>query len=429
MNRRRSSPSEPVLERAALVHLATKSARSTDADLILDELAGLARAAGATVVLRLTQERRSPDPATFIGKGKAESLAAACSEVGADLVIVDNELSPAQTRNLEAAVGRRVIDRTALILDIFARRARTREGRLQVERAQLEYLLPRLAGSSEALSRLGGGIGTRGPGETKLETDRRRIRERLSKLKAEIAEVGKRRQSLRARRQRRDVPTVAIVGYTNAGKSTLFNLLTGAEADASHALFVTLDPLVRRLVLPDARQIMLSDTVGFIDRLPHQLVAAFRATLEEVAAADLLLHVVDASEPDRQRRIDAVASVLADVGAAAIPTRMVFNKIDKLDAQELEGLRAAWPDAVFVSARKPAGKSAVQRAIVHGLDMDVEPIRVDLDPRLTEDRALMEDLYRHARVIRHDTVDGRATIDALVPRKLLARFRRAKVPA
>lgn len=429
MNRHRSSPSEPVLERAALVHLATKTRGAIDAELILDELAGLAEAAGATVAFRMVQERRSPDSATYIGKGKVEALAAACSEVGADLVIVDNELSPAQARNLEKAVGRRVIDRTALILDIFARRARTREGRLQVELAQLEYALPRLAGSSDALSRLGGGIGTRGPGETKLETDRRRIRDRLSKLKREIAEVGKRRRSLRLRRERQDVPTVAIVGYTNAGKSTLFNLLTGADAVASHALFVTLDPLVRRLVLPDARQILLSDTVGFIDRLPHQLVAAFRATLEEVAAADLLLHVVDAAAPDRQRRIDAVAAVLDEVDAEAVPTTMVFNKIDLLEAGELAALRAARPEAVFVSARERSGQASVEQAIVRGLDMEVDQVRLSLDPARREDRDLLADVYRHARVIGHDTTDGRVMIDALVPRRLLGRFRRAKVPA
>ena len=317
MNTRREGSRAASRERAALVSLITRASRSVDPDVSVEELAGLARAAGAEVVLRVSQDRPGADPATFIGRGKAQMLALAADEADVDLVIVDQELTPAQARNLQEIVGRRVVDRTQLILDIFARRARTKEGQLQVELAQLQYLLPRLAGSSTALSRLGGGIGTRGPGETKLETDRRRLRDRISALKADIAVVAKRRGYLRARRRRTDVPTVALVGYTNAGKTTLFNALTGATAVASHALFVTLDPLVRRVKLTDARQVLVSDTVGFIDRLPHQLVAAFRATLEEVAAADLLLHVIDASAPDRDRQMAAVHSVLEDVGAAA----------------------------------------------------------------------------------------------------------------
>ena len=325
MTSRGSAARRPPVERAALVSLVTRRSRSTDSESHLDELAGLATAAGASVVLRATQERPTADPATLIGSGKAEQLARACDESRVDLIIVDNELTPGQARNLEKVCSRRVIDRTELILDIFAQRARTHEGQLQVELAQLQYLLPRLAGSSEALSRLGGGIGTRGPGETKLETDRRRIRHRISVLKADIAQVGRRRRYLRARRKRTDVPTVALVGYTNAGKTTLFNLLTGADAVASNALFVTLDPLVRKLRIGDARQILISDTVGFIDRLPHQLVAAFRATLEEVAAADLLVHVIDASAEDRGRRESAVHAVLAEVDAARVPMLDVFK--------------------------------------------------------------------------------------------------------
>ena len=262
---------------------------------------------------------RVPDPATFLGSGKVLNLAAACAEVDADIVIFDNELSPAQLRNLEEALDRKVLDRTQLILDIFASRARTREGKLQVELAQLKYVMPRLAGSGTALSRLGGGIGTRGPGETKLETDRRRIRYRISMLSKDIEAVRTRRGQLRERRQKAAVPTVALVGYTNAGKTTLFNLLTGDSAVASDALFVTLDPLVRKVKLPDRRELLVSDTVGFIERLPTSLVAAFRATLEEVAAADLLLHVIDASSVDRDRHIAAVRSVLAEVGAERVP--------------------------------------------------------------------------------------------------------------
>ena len=296
-------------ERAALVGLFSGSSRQFDPEHSLDELAGLATAAGADVVLRVLQERHKPDPATFLGSGKIKSLAAACDEARVDVVVFDNELSPAQLRNIEEAVGVKVLDRTQLILDIFANRAKTREGKLQVELAQLKYLLPRLIGSA-ALSRLGGGIGTRGPGETKLETDRRRIRHRVSILSGEIDTVRRRRSQLRERRHKTAVPTVALVGYTNAGKTTLFNTLTGDDAVASDALFVTLDPLVRKVKLPDRRELLVSDTVGFIERLPHSLVAAFRATLEEVAAADLLIHVIDASDPSRERHMEAVRSVL-----------------------------------------------------------------------------------------------------------------------
>src|SRR4026209_2358977 len=309
-------PHPPTTERAALVGLVTSALRRVDADQSLDELAGLAQAAGATVTLRMLQERPKPDPATFIGAGKVASLAAACAEADIDVVIFDNELSPAQLGQLEERLDRKVIDRTQLILDIFARRARTREGKWQVELAQLKYLLPRLVGSSTALSRLGGGIGTRGPGETKLETDRRRIRARLpsthresdaggqgasepkvetvrrrirvriQSIQREIDQVRQRRAQLRERRHKQSVPTVALVGYTNAGKTTLFNRLTDETAVASNALFGTLDPLVRRVRLPVNRELLVSDTVGFIDRLPHALVAAFCATLAGGAEDD-----------------------------------------------------------------------------------------------------------------------------------------------
>jgi GTP-binding protein HflX len=417
-------PPAPVLERAALVGLVTRASSQTDPELLLEELAGLASAAGATVVLRAMQERPTPDPSTLIGPGKAEQLAKACDETGASLVIVDNDLSPAQSRNLEKIVGRRVIDRTQLILDIFARRARTRDGKLQVELAQLQYLMPRLVGSSEALSRLGGGIGTRGPGETKLETDRRRIRHRIAGLKREIAEVGRRRGHLRARRTRRDVPTVALVGYTNAGKTTLFNVLTGGDAVVSDALFVTLDPLVRKVKLPDSRQILLSDTVGFIDRLPHQLVAAFHATLEEVAAANLLLHVADASAPDRERRDTAVRSVLADVGAGEVPTLVVFNKCDLLSSDELQRLKSMYPAAVFVSALHARGSAELLDIVASRLAMDTQLITVTFNPDSNEHRRAIAELYRHARVISHVADDERVQIEAEVPRRLVERFTR-----
>src|SRR4051794_6515867 len=281
---RSSTPTRAIgrSERAALVGLIAGNARRLDAERSLDELAGLAQAAGAEVVLRVLQERPKPDPSTFLGAGKVKTLAASCAEMNIDVVIFDNELTPAQLRQIEEEVGRKIVDRTQLILDIFARRARTREGKLQVELAQLKYLLPRLVGAGAALSRLGGGIGTRGPGETKLETDRRRIRDRIHAISSDIEQVRQRRSQLRERRKKAAVPTVALVGYTNAGKTTLFNRLTRSEATASDALFVTLDPLLRQVRLPDSRELLVSDTVGFIDRLPHALVAAFRATLEEV---------------------------------------------------------------------------------------------------------------------------------------------------
>jgi GTP-binding protein HflX len=429
MKARRAVSNEPPLERAALISLVTRAARHRDPDIVLDELAGLAEAAGATVVLRAVQDRPSPDPATLIGRGKAESLAVACESAGVNLVIVDNILTPAQARNLEKVIGRRVIDRTELILDIFARRARTRDGQLQVELAQLEYALPRLAGSSDALSRLGGGIGTRGPGETKLETDRRRIRHRISVLKKDIGEVGRRRGYLRARRHRADVPTVALVGYTNAGKTTLFNRLTGETAATSDALFVTLDPLVRRVKLTDARQILLSDTVGFIDRLPHQLVAAFHATLEEVIGADLLLHVMDAAAGDRDRRAAAVQAVLVEIGAAHVPMIEVFNKIDLVEPREVRRLEEGHPRAVMISARQGTGRAELVDAIAGRLAMDAERMHLALDGDREADQRLVSDLYRHARVVSHITTGPRVLIEADVPRRLMDRFLRVRVPA
>jgi GTPase len=408
--------------RVAIVRVTTNATRHVDPDAALEELAGLAEAAGAEVAATVTQDRPTPDPATLLGHGKVEELARTVEALEIDLVVVDNELSPGQTRNLEKVIARRVIDRTALILDIFALRARTREGQLQVELAQLKYLLPRLAGSSEALSRLGGGIGTRGPGETKLETDRRRLRARISALESEIAVVRRRRGYLRARRRRIDAPTIALVGYTNAGKTTLFNRLTGATALANDALFVTLDPVMRRLRLPDARQIVLADTVGFIDRLPHQLVAAFHATLEEVAAADLLLHVIDASAPDRDRREEAVRTVLAEVGAAKVPMIDVMNKADRLQESARAAIVAGRPEAAIVSARDGEGIDVLIARMAKMLDMDGERVHMSLDASQESDRRLIADLYRHARVLRHEDVDGQVEIEADVPRRLLSRF-------
>jgi GTP-binding protein HflX len=327
-------------ERAILVGLLRRGRPDVDPERALDELAALAEAAGAEVVGRVVQERPAPDPATFLGAGKVDALAGLCAALEADLVLVDNELTPAQLRNLEQRLQVKVVDRTQLILDIFARRARTREGQLQVELAQLRYLLPRLVGRGQALSRLGGGIGTRGPGETKLETDRRRIRRRIATLVRALEEVRRRRSRLRRRRARAEAPVVSLVGYTNAGKTTLFNTLTGEAARVSDALFVTLDPLIRRMRLDDGGTVLLTDTVGFIERLPYSLVAAFRATLEEIVDADLLLHVVDAASPERARHVRTVEEVLAEIGGTAVPRLLVFNKCDLLDAEALARLQA-----------------------------------------------------------------------------------------
>jgi GTP-binding protein HflX len=409
-------------ERAALVGVVSGTTRRPAAERSLEELGGLAEAAGAEVVLRVLQERPKPDPSTFIGAGKAKMLAASCAETGVDVVIFDNELTPAQLRQLEEVTGRKVVDRTQLILDIFARRAKTREGKLQVELAQLKYLLPRLAGSGDALSRLGGGIGTRGPGETKLETDRRRIRTRIHAVGEDIETVRRRRAQLRERRHKASVPTVALVGYTNAGKTTLFNALTRADAEASDALFVTLDPLVRQVRLPDSRELLVSDTVGFIDRLPHALVAAFRATLEEVAEADLILHVIDAAAPDRSRRMDAVRRVLEEVGALEVPLVDVYNKIDALTADERRRLQDQDPASLLISSLTREGVDDLVEAVASRLALDVRRMTLNFDPDDPADRERISRIYRHAHVLVHETRDGRISIVADVPRRLADRI-------
>ncbi len=368
----------------------------------------------------LLQERSRPDPATLIGRGKVKELAAACEEAGADLVVFDDDLSPAQQRNLEEAVGRKTVDRTQLILDIFALRARTREGRLQVELAQLDYILPRLAGKGILLSRLGGGIGTRGPGETKLETDRRRIRQRIAQVRREIESVRRERHTRREARARGEAPVVALVGYTNAGKSTLFNALTRGGAAVSDRLFMTLDPLVRKVRLGGGRDLLLVDTVGFIQKLPHSLVAAFRATLEEVVEADLLLHVVDASAPAVEEREAAVLAVLKEIGADERPQLLVLNKSDLAPASRSAALAQGRDGAVVVSALTGAGLPALLDTIAARVDLVARRVRLRFDA--SESRAIAS-VYAVGRVLEHLTEGGSVTLDAELPVRALDRYR------
>ena len=419
-----SSLESTARERAAIVGLACSVDRPVDVAHSLEELRGLAAAAGATVVLRVLQKRRRPDAALLLGRGKVEALALACDEAGAGLVLFNNELSPGQLRNLERALNRRVLDRTQLILDIFAARARTREGKLQVELAQLKYLLPRLVGAGVAMSRLGGGIGTRGPGETKLETDRRRIRRRIGALGRQLDVVRRRRTQLHERRHKISVPTMALVGYTNAGKTTVFNLLTRGGPQPSDVLFATLDPLVRPVKLPDARRLLVADTVGFIDRLPHDLVAAFRATLEEVIQADLLLHVIDVTSPAVDREGAAVRRVLEEIGAGAVPRVDVLNKCDAVDPSELERVRRRYPDAVHLSARTGQGKRAVIDLVMSRLSLDVERVTLVFDDDSAADRRRITQLYRSGRVLAHVVRRGQVSIEADVPRRTLRHLHR-----
>jgi GTP-binding protein HflX len=343
-----------------------------DAEESLAEFRELVASAGGVVAAEIGQNRARPDPATLIGSGKVEEIAGVAASVEADLVLFNHDLTPTQLRNLEAALPCRVLDRTQLILDIFARHARTREGQLQVELAQLEYMLPRLTGKGKSMSQLGGGIGTRGPGETKLETDRRRIEQRIDHLKGELDAVRRVRKQQRQRREAVPVPTVALVGYTNAGKSTLFNCLTGAGVLQSSRMFATLDPKLRAIELPSRRKILLSDTVGFIRNLPHTLVTSFRATLEEVAQAEVLLHVRDAASTYGEEQKAQVERVLGELEVLDKPRIEVLNKIDLLHGHEREGLLTRSGDGgeVAVSARTGEGMEALLAAVDRALHTD-----------------------------------------------------------
>ncbi|GAA1426025.1 GTPase HflX [Agrococcus citreus] len=360
------------LENVVLVGVYSGGARGAeDAENSLRELAALAETAGALVLDGMLQRRPNPDPATYVGRGKAEELAEIVKELGADTVIADSELSPSQRRALEDKVKVKVIDRTAVILDIFSQHAKSREGKAQVELAQLEYLLPRLRGWGESMSRQAGGqvggqgagMGSRGPGETKIELDRRRIHTRMARLRKQIKGFAPARQAKRANRDRFEVPGVAIVGYTNAGKSSLLNRITGAGVLVENALFATLDATVRRTGTPDGREFTIADTVGFVRNLPHQLVEAFRSTFEEVTESDVIVHVVDASHPDPAAQIATVRDVLGETGARSIPEIVVFNKADLIGDDERLVLRGLQPDAIFASARTGDGIDAILAAI------------------------------------------------------------------
>ncbi len=362
----------------------------------LDELAALADSAGAEPVSRIVQTRSDPDPATFVGKGKLEEIHRAVHSTGAEAVILDDELTPGQLRNLEERLGTKVIDRTALILDIFALHARSREGKAQVELAQLNYLLPRLRGWGEAMSRLGGGIGTRGPGETKLEVDRQHIKRRISKLRRDIKDLARTRDVKRARREGSGIQQIAIAGYTNAGKSTLMNALTEADVLVADQLFATLDPTIRRIALPGGRHATISDTVGFVSKLPHDLVEAFRSTLEEVTRADLVLHVADASSPEVEHQVEAVRAVLAEIGAGAIPEVLALNKVDLVSEMDRERAARRFQAAVAISALTGEGTEALLERIA--LELPRHPVEVTLIVPYGRDEVIAQ-LYRDAEVL------------------------------
>ncbi len=415
------------LERVVLIGV-WSDGTLTSAENSLRELSRLAETAGSVVLDGLIQRRGRVDPATYVGSGKATELAGVVAATGADTVICDGELSPSQLRRLEGVVKVKVIDRTALILDIFAQHAKSREGKAQVELAQLQYMLPRLRGWGESLSRQaggrvagGGGIGTRGPGETKIETDRRRIRTRISKLRGEISGFKTGREVQRGQRRRNAVPSLVIAGYTNSGKSSLLNALTGAGVLVEDALFATLDPTVRRAETPAGRPFTLTDTVGFVRHLPHQLVDAFRSTLEEAAEADLVLHVVDGSDADPQAQLAAVRGVLAEVGAGNVPELVVINKIDEADPVTLKALQLRERCAVTVSAKTGEGLGELRTAIEQALPERDRLVRVSV-PYSRGD--LVARAHAAGEVTRVEHGPDGTLLEARVPPELAAELER-----
>lgn len=417
------------LEKVVLIGVYSASSKHAqeDAENSLRELAALAETAGAQVLDGLLQRRPYPDPATYLGKGKAAELAELVASEGADTVVADTELAPSQRRALEDIVKVKVIDRTAVILDIFSQHAKSREGKAQVELAQLEYLLPRLRGWGESMSRQAGGqvgaggagMGSRGPGETKIELDRRRINTRMAKLRAQIKAFAPAREAKRANRKRGEVPSVAIAGYTNAGKSSLLNRLTGAEALVQNQLFATLDTTVRHAETADGRRFTYADTVGFVRNLPHQLVEAFRSTFEEVADADVIVHVVDASHPDPAAQLQTVRDVIAEVDAQGIPELVVFNKSDLIDDTQRLVLHGLAPDAVFVSARTGEGIDELKRRIDAALPV---PDR-EVTAVVPYDRGdLVAELHERNRVLSTDYMDSGTRVHAYVGGETLAKL-------
>ena len=383
------------------------------------ELKELVVSSGCRVVGELTARRHEPVAGTFLGGGKLEEVASLVQETQAQVVVVNQELSPAQQRNIEEIVRTKLIDRTQLILDIFAQRAKSQEGKVQVELAQLRYLLPRLVGKGVMLSRLGGGIGTRGPGEQKLEVDRRRIRDRITRLGRELEQLGRRRETVRSRRKETAIPVAALVGYTNAGKTTLLNRATGAEAVARNQLFTTLDPLARRLKLPDGETVIMTDTVGFLHHLPHDLIEAFKATLEEVLDADLILHVLDASHPLITEHAKAVEIVLKQLGLREKPIITVLNKRDQIqDMQKLASLERAYAPAVAISAKTGEGLSFLFSLMEQQLgSLLVEPVALRIPAERSD---LIASIYQSGQVLRREEQDGTVKLLARLPAKLQA---------
>lgn len=398
-----------------------------DAENSLHELAALTETAGAVVLDGLLQRRPFPDPATYFGKGKAEELRDLVQAVGADTVVADSELAPSQRRALEDVVKVKVIDRTAVILDIFSQHAKSREGKAQVELAQLEYLLPRLRGWGESMSRqaggqvgsAGAGMGSRGPGETKMELDRRKIHTRMAKLRREIKAMAPARETKRANRKRHETPSVAIAGYTNAGKSSLLNRLTGSHELVQNQLFATLDTTVRQAETDDGRTFTYTDTVGFVRSLPHQLVEAFRSTFEEVAAADVILHVVDGSHPDPAAQLETVRDVIAEVDAQAIPEIVVFNKVDLIDDTQRLILHGLAPHAVFVSARTGEGIHALQTAIADALPLPDREVTAVVP---FDKGHLISELHERNRVVTTDYEEAGTRVHAFVTEEMAAKL-------